>query len=251
MTQQQTTEQLRNLKLHGLLEAWEEQQALPSYHDLSFDERFALLVEREFLRRQNQRLKRRLKQAKLPTAVTLDIVDFQVARGLKKGQFMELVQGKWLQEHLSLILLGPTGVGKTFLACVLADHLCKQGHTVRYVKTSDLLMQLNIAKADGSYPKLRRQLAAYDLLILDEWLRDPLDINQAREMLDLLDDRYRKVSCLFATQLPVNTWHPQIQDPTLADAILDRIVHDSIRIPLKGESMRKLTSKLSSKKEGW
>lgn len=250
MTQQQTTEQLRDLKLHGLLEAWEEQQTLPSYHDLSFDERLALLVEREYLRRQNQRLQRRLKQAKLPIAVSLDTVDFDVARGLKKLQFLELSQGKWIQENLSLILLGPTGVGKSFLACVLADHLCKQGHSVRYIKTSDLLLQLNIAKADGSYPKLRRQLAAYDLLVLDEWLRDPLNINQAREILDLLDDRYRKTSCLFATQVPINNWHPQIQDPTLADAILDRIIHDATRITLKGESMRKITSKLKSQKEG-
>ena len=250
MTQQQTTEQLRNLKLHGLLEAWEEQQSLPSYHDLSFDERFALLVEREYLRRQNQRLQRRLKQATLPIQVSLDTVDFNVSRGLKKIQFLELTQGQWIQDSLSLILLGPTGVGKSFLACVLADHLCKQGHTVRYIKTADLLMQLNIAKADGSYPKLRRQLAAYDLLILDEWLRDPLTINQAREVLDLLDDRYRKASCLFATQVPVNKWHPQIEDPTLADAILDRIIHDATRISLKGESMRKLTSKIQLKKEG-
>ena len=250
MTQQQTTEQLRTLKLHGLLEAWEEQQSLPSYHDLCFDERFALLVEREYLRRQNQRLQRRLKQATLPINVTLDTVDFDVARGLKKLQFLELAQGKWVQDSLSLILLGPTGVGKSFLACVLADHLCKQGYSVRYIKTADLLMQLNIAKADGSYPKLRRQLATYDLLILDEWLRDPLNLNQAREILDLLDDRFRKASCLFATQVPVNNWHPQIQDPTLADAILDRIIHDATRITLKGESMRKLTSKLQTQKEG-
>lgn len=250
MTQQQTTEQLRTLKLHGLLEAWDEQQSLPSYHDLSFDERFALLVEREYLRRQNQRLQRRLKQATLPINVTLDTVDFDVARGLKKLQFLELAQGKWVQDSLSLILLGPTGVGKSFLACVLADHLCKQGYSVRYIKTADLLMQLHIAKADGSYPKLRRQLATYDLLILDEWLRDPLNLNQAREILDLLDDRFRKASCLFATQVPVNNWHPQIQDPTLADAILDRIIHDATRITLKGESMRKLTSKLQTQKEG-
>ncbi|KAI9129185.1 IS21-like element helper ATPase IstB [Acaryochloris sp. CCMEE 5410] len=242
-------EQLQHMKLTGLLEAWREQQALPTYHDLSFDERLALMVEREYIRRQNQRMQRRLRQARLPVHATLDAVDFDVPRGLKKIQFLEFAQGHWLQENLSLIFLGPTGVGKSFLAAVLAHHLCKQGHTVRYIKTADLLLELKLTKADGSYPKLRKQLAAYDLLVLDEWLRDPLSLYEAREILDVLDERFRKASCLFATQIPVEQWHPQIQDPTLADAILDRIVHDAMKVSLRGESMRKLTSKLTPQKE--
>lgn len=163
---------------------------------------------------------------------------------MKKTQFLEWAQGQWLSQHLNLIFMGPTGVGKTFLACVLADHLCKQGYNVRYFKTAELLSELKFAKVDGSFPKLRKQLAAFDLIILDEWLRDALSPNDAREVLDFLDDRYRRSSCLLATQFPVNQWHPQIQDPTLADAILDRLVHDSLRLTLKGESMRKLTSPL-------
>jgi DNA replication protein DnaC len=154
-----------------------------------------------------------------------------------------------LGQHLNLIFMGPTGVGKTFLACVLADHLCKQGYTVRYFKTAELLSELKFAKVDGSFPKLRKQLAAFDLIILDEWLRDALSPNDAREILDFLDDRYRRSSCLLATQFPVNQWHSQIQDPTLADAILDRLVHDSLRLALKGESMRKLTSPLKHEPE--
>ena len=246
---QQTLEQLKDMKLTGLLEAWQEQQAQPTYHDLSFNERLALLVEREYLRRQQQRLRRRLKQAKLFVGAAIADVDFDVPRGLKKAQFLEWAQGQWLADHLNLVLLGPTGTGKTFLSCVLADHLCKQGHTVRYLKTADLVMELKLAKADGSFPRLRKRLAGFELIILDEWLRDPLPKADAREILDFLDDRYRRHSCLFATQFPVNQWHQQIQEPTLADAILDRIVHDSLRLVLKGESMRKLTSKVKPIKE--
>lgn len=246
---QQTIEQLKTLRLNGFLEAWQNQQQQPTYHDLAFDERLALLVECEYLKRQNQRMQRRLKQAQLFTKAALDDVDFQVKRGLNKAQFLQWAQGQWIQQHLNLMLIGPTGVGKTFLSCVLAENLCKQGITVRYFKTAELLCQLKMAKVDGSFPKLRKQLAAFELVILDEWLRDPLNANEAREILDFLDDRYRRASCLFATQLPVKQWHQKIHEPTLADAILDRIVHDSIRCTLKGESMRKMTSTLQNEKE--
>lgn len=246
---QQTIEQLKHIKLNGLLEAWSEQQAQPTYQDLASDERFALLVEREYIRRQNQRLQRRLKQAQLFIGASLADIDFAVPRGLKKTQFLEWAQGQWLTKHLNLIILGSTGVGKTFLACTLADHLCKQGHTVRYLKTAELISQLQLAKVDGSFPQFRKQLASFNLVILDEWLRDELNPNQARELLDFLDDRYRRASCLFVSQFPIHDWHPKIQDPTLADAILDRIVHDSLRLPLKGESMRKLTSPLTLQEE--
>lgn len=246
---QQTIEQLKDLKLQGLLEAWSEQQTQSTYQNLSFDERFALLIDREYIRRQNQRLQRRLKQARLFIGASIADVDFTVARGLQKSQFLEWAQGHWLLKRLNLIILGPTGVGKTFLACSLAEHLCKQGHSVRYFKTSELIAELTLAKVDGSFSKLRKQLAAFDLLILDEWLRDELTANQAREILDFLDDRYRRSSCLFATQFPIHEWHRKIQDPSLADAILDRIVHDSLRLSLQGESMRKLTSPLEPQSE--
>lgn len=246
---QATIEQLKDLRLNGFLEAWREQQTQSTYHDLSFDERLALLVEREYLRRQNLRLSRRLKQARLPIQSALEEVDFDVPRGLSKARFLQLAQGQWVQDHLHLLMVGPTGVGKTFLASVLADRLCKQQVSVRYFKTAELVLELKLAKADGSFSRLRKQLASFSLLILDEWLRDSLSVNDAREILDLLDDRYRRTSCLFATQLPVEQWHQQIQDPTLADAILDRIVHDSLRLSLSGESMRKLTSPLQSSQE--
>lgn len=242
-----TIEQLQSLKLFGMLDAWVEQQSLPSYQDLSFDERLALLVEREHLRRAHLRQQRRLKAAQLPlTAASLESVDYSRPRGLSKAQVLQLAQGHWLHQHLHLILMGPTGIGKTFLASSLATHLCHIGHSVCYFKTHDLLSELKLAKADGSFPKLRKRLEGFEMLILDEWLRDALPVNDARELLDLLDSRYRQRSCLFATQLPLEQWHGQIQDPTLADAILDRIVHDSIRLSLRGESMRKLTSPLNN-----
>ena len=242
---QPTLDQLKSLKLIGLLEAWQEQQGHPTYHDLTFDERFALMVEREYLRRQHQRLQRRLKQAQLSTPATLEAVDFTVPRGLKKTQFLEWAQGQWLSQHLNLIVMGPTGVGKTFLASVLADHLCKQGYNRPLFQNRRTPRRNQVCQGRRLLP----QTAAsnWPPLTSSFWMNGSAMLSPpmtARDILDFLDDRYRRSSCLLATQFPVNQWHPKIQDPTLADAILDRLVHDSLRLPLKGESMRKLTSPL-------
>jgi DNA replication protein DnaC len=240
-----TVEQLKALRLTGMLAAWQEQQISGVYHDLSFDERLSLLVEREHHRRFEQKLQRRIKQAQLTTRAGITDIDFTIGRSLVKSKFLELAEGQWIKNHHHLIIVGPTGVGKTFLASVLAEHSCQIGFTARYFKCSDLMMELKLAKVDGSLRQLRRQLASFNLLILDDWLRDPLSSSEAREVLDVLDERYRRASCLFATQLPVQQWHQYVEDPTLADAILDRIVHDALRLNLNGESMRKLTSPLS------
>lgn len=249
ITMQQTREQLKQLRLNGFIEALAEQSEKPLYQDLCFDERLALLVEREYLKRHNQRLQRRLKQAQLVMGATLDAVDFEVQRGLNKALLLQWAQGHWVVQRLHLVVVGPTGTGKTFLSCALAQHLCTQGYSVRYFKTAELICQIKFAKIDGSFPKLRKQLASFDLLILDEWLRDDMSTQDAREILDLLDERYRRASCVFATQFPVKQWHQKIEDPTLADAILDRIVHDSIRLTLRGESMRKLTSPIHTQQK--
>ena len=242
---EQVREHLRMLRLPGFIQALDEQLGNTRYQDLSFEERLTFLVQKEFQRRDNQRLSRRLKLAKLKQAATIDQIDFAVQRGMHKKKFLELAQLEWLTKHHNLMIVGPTGVGKTFVASALGNHACMQGYTVRYAKTSTLVAELLGAKADGSYLKLSSTLARTDLLIVDEWLREPLSESHAREILDLLDDRFRKASTLFATQYPVAEWYRLIKDPTLAEAILDRVMHDSLRIELKGESMRKITSLIS------
>lgn len=155
---------------------------------------------------------------------------------------LELASGNWISNRHNLIIIGPTGIGKSFLACSLADKACKLGFQARYYRANALVSELLLAKADGSYPRLAAQLAKTHLLIIDEWLRDSLNLSQSRELLDLFDDRYRKASTIFCSQMPVADWHARIDDPTIADAILDRIVHDSHRLELEGQSMRKKTS---------
>jgi DNA replication protein DnaC len=246
---QQTLEKLRELRLGGFVSALLEQAESKQYQDLSFEERLGFLVEKEYTRRENLRLQNRLRKAKLRQAASLDQVDFEVKRGLPKAKFMELAQCGWLRHHHNLILLGPTGVGKSFLASVLGDQACKLGYNVRYIKMQELLAEILQARADGSFKSFWTKLQKNHLLIIDEWLRDPLSAIDSRELLDLLDERYRKASCLFTTQLPVTDWYRHIPDPTLAEAILDRVVHDSLRLELQGESMRKLTTTLTNGKK--
>jgi len=247
MNEQIVMEKLRELRLPGFIEGIIEQRTSSRYQELPFEERLAFLVDRECLRRSSQKLDRRIKNARLRHSATIDSVDFRVERGLSKNKFLELGTCRWVTERVSLIITGPTGAGKSFLASALADQACKLGSTALYTRTSDLIAELLLAKTDGSFKNLRKRLSKVDLLILDDWLRDPLEAQHAREILDLIDDRFRRASCLFSSQLPMTDWHRTIPDPTIADAILDRIVHDAIRIELTGESMRKRTSPLPNR----
>lgn len=241
-----TLAKLRSFHVPGFIAALIEQRESHAYRDLAFEERLALLIEAEYTRRTSERIARKLKAADLLTQATIDQVDFSVARGLSRTKFLELASGDWMTRAHHLILTGPTGSGKTFIASAVATNVCRKGKSVKYIRAHDLLADILMARSQGTYHKLKLQLAKLHLLIIDEWLREPLPPSHAREFLDLFDDRYRKASCLMISQLPVPDWHSQIQDPTLADAILDRIVHDSLRVDLIGESMRKRTSQLKS-----
>ncbi len=243
MQNQQTLQQLRTLKLIGMADALEQQQTQPATHDeLCFEERLSLLVDRETTHRHNNKITRLLKTAKLRLQANPEDVDYSHPRGLMKSQFAQLLNGQWLQQHHNILLTGPTGCGKTYLACVLATQACRQGYSVRYFRTSRLLEDLSIAHGDGRFSKLIQQIAKTDVLLLDDWGLEKLSPGQRNDLLEIMEDRHGSKSTLITSQLPINQWHQSIGDATLADAILDRLLHNAHKVKLKGESMRKMMS---------
>jgi DNA replication protein DnaC len=244
MLTQPLFDKLTQLRLSAFRAALEEQLHNSQYADLPFEDRLGLLVDRECTHRDNNRLKRRLKAARLPLPATIEDLDISPSRGLDRRLVLQLAQGEWIRQHLNILVLGPTGVGKTFLACALAHAACRHNFNVRYQRTSRLLHHTALSHADGSYPKLLDAFARVQLLVLDDWLRDPLTRPQSQDLLEILDDRYARSSTLVATQVPIAEWHARFPDPTIGDAILDRLVHNAHRLALKGESRRKIDSPL-------
>lgn len=244
MLTQPLLDKLTQLRMSAFRAALEEQLHSSQYADLPFEDRLGLLIDRECTHRDNNRLKRRLKAARLALPATIEDLDLSPSRGLDRRLVLQLAQGEWIRQHLNILVLGPTGVGKTFLACALAHAACRHNFNVRYQRTSRLLHQTTLAHADGSYPKLLDTFARVQLLVLDDWLRDPLTRPQSQDLLEILDDRYGRSSTLVATQVPIAEWHARFPDPTIGDAILDRLVHNAYRLALKGESRRKIHSPL-------
>jgi DNA replication protein DnaC len=234
-----TREKLLALKLRGMAAALDEQSRIPACQEMNFEERLGLLVDREATERSNRNIEIRLKVARLRQNALPEDIDFKHARGLDRSVVLSLLSCDWIRHHNNCIITGPTGAGKSFLACALANKACREGFRVQYARTTRLLGDLVIARADGSYSRKLQSLARVDLLLLDDWGIAPMSPENARDLLEILDDRYQRRSTILCSQTPVDAWHQLIGDPTVADAALDRLVHNAHRLQISGESMRK------------
>jgi DNA replication protein DnaC len=234
-----TFEKLHALRLSGMYQALVEQMQMPEITALSFEERLGLLVDRESTERENRRLTTRLRQAKLRQTACIEDIDYRHPRGLDKALITRLGTCQWVHDRQNVLITGPTGIGKTWLACALGHKACRDGWTALYLRLPRFLQELPITKGDGRYGKLMTTVAKTDLVILDDWGLAPLSDENRRDLLELLDDRYDRRATVVTSQLPVNHWHEAIGEPTLADAILDRLVHNAYKITLQGDSMRK------------
>ncbi|MCU7931131.1 MAG: IS21-like element helper ATPase IstB [Candidatus Thiodiazotropha sp. (ex Codakia rugifera)] len=237
---QQTIQDLKEMKLHGIVNMLEEMRVNTSLQELSFEERLGMCVDAERHHREDRRLTRLLRQAKLKVQACPEDIDFSTSRGLDRQVFSNLTTCDWISKSLNTIITGPTGVGKTWIACALGQQAARKGMSVIYKRLSRLLEELEIAYRDGSLTKVRAKLAKLDLIILDDWALAPITKRGRHELLELIDDRIGSGSILITSQLPVDQWHEYFGEPTIADALLDRILHRSHKIQLRGESMRKL-----------
>ena len=234
-----TLDRLQQLRLTGMARALAAQAQQADIGQLGFEERLGLLLDSEAAERESRQNAARLKRAKLKQAATPEDVDFRHPRGLDRALFTRLMAGDWVKAHQNVLVCGPTGVGKTFLACALANQACRQGHSVLYVRLPRLLPALALGRHDGSYAKTLAQMARTDVLVIDDWGLAPLTDESRRDLLEIVDDRHGCHSTIITSQLPVPHWHAAIGDPTLADAILDRLVHQAHCLNLDGESLRK------------
>ena len=240
MLTQPTIEKLCAMRLRGMAEAFQQQQEDANIHGLSFEERLGLLIDRQWNWRQNRALERRLRNGRLQGPACVEDIDYRTSRGLDRQLVRSLAaESAWVREHQHLFLIGPTGIGKTWLARALAQKACRDGYTALFLKAAELFRDLGVARADGSHSKLLDRLGRVDLLVVDDWAMAPMSEPERRDFLEICDARYQARSTLLTSQLPVASWHAQIGDPTIADSILDRLVHNAHRIELQGESMRK------------
>ncbi len=242
----QTLAQLRQLKLSGMAQALQTQlEQVGTYEELPFIDRLSLLIEQENLSREQRKQDRLIRQAQFRLRASIQEIDYQHPRNITPAQIAQLAQGDWINRAQNLLLTGPCGSGKTYLACALGHNACLHGYTVRYFRLSRLMLELTQAKADGRYHKQLKQLAKFQLLIIDDWGLEPLKPAQRNDLMEIMDDRHGYTSTLMISQLPTDQWYGSIGDNTLADAILDRLMHNAHRLQLKGESMRKVLGQLN------
>jgi DNA replication protein DnaC len=240
-----TLDTRQTLRLTGMSQALVEQLQMPDIATLTFEERFGLLVDRACTEREHRRLTTRLRQAKLRQTACIEDLDYRHPRGLDKSLIARLATCQWVRERHNVLITGPTGIGKTWLGCALGHQACRDGLTALYLRLPRFLQELPIAKGDGRYGKLLTALAKTDVLILDDWGLAPFSEENRRDLLEIVEDRHDRRATIITSQLPVEHWHDALGDPTLADAILDRLVHNAYKIALHGESMRKRPAKLT------
>lgn len=240
MLNQPTLAQLNELRLHALARTWQAQQEDPTTDDLGFDERLALLVDAEWTDRQNKRLARLLRDAKLRIAgACVEDIAYAKERKLDRALMRQLATGRWIEAHQNVVITGATGVGKTYVACALAQQACRLGHRVLYRRAPRLFDELTLARADGTYAKLLARFARTEVLVLDDWGLAPVQDVERRDLLEIMEDRHGLRSTIWTSQLPVAKWHDHLGDPTIADALCDRLLHNAHRIVLQGPSRRK------------
>ena len=239
MLNQPTIEKLYAMKLHGMADSFRAQLESTDLNQLSFEERFAMLVDQQWLWKENRALARRLQLAKLKERAVVEDIDYQHPRALDRKLMRTLSSSEWVRQKQNLLLLGPTGIGKSWLGCALAHKACRDGFSVLHKRTAELFRELAVAHVDGSIGRLLLKISRIDVLLLDDFAMAPLKDSERRDFLEICDDRYQRRSMILTSQMPLAHWHEQVGDPSIADSILDRLVHNAYRIELNGESMRK------------
>lgn len=238
MLRQQTLEKMRAMRLDAMARDFERQVSSPEHAELAFEERVGMLVDMEWTDREQRKVSRRLQTAKLRYPASIEDIDYKARRGLDRQVVLALGTCGWVRDHHNLIVVGPTGVGKSYLSCAFAERACRSGFTACYVRAPRLVHDLAVARGDGTYGRLLTRLAKIDLLAIDDWLLNPLKDSERRDLLEVIEDRAERASTLLATQLPVASWHEAIGEASLADAICDRLIHGAHKLDLSGASMR-------------